>query len=701
MMVTPSRVVFKGTKRSCPSSSPSYPASSLPCLEDAMREVNTSALVPDCVKNAFNSLIHELIDIREERDKLRQENLLLRQKLGITPDVPLSEAEPKVEHSTTSSPVIIRDCIESERLRSLVIAGVPELKDSVVRIGYVTIIINAYPSQFTDLGRHIQNKNRLLKVVMPSSYFQRLAVRRAPRLRSFPGRGVFLKRVPLETRERAKARRTSSSSFPKNCTSLDLVAGGRYDLYLFTETWLKKHHSLSSMLNDWINDYAILRCDRSHRAGGGVAILIRETINYSVIISESVPQGYEILATDIATPEFRFRVILAYRPPSTSSTITEQLAKAISDLAAAAIPVIIIGDFNLPEIKWDRCNDVEESHHPLAETFVLHGFKQFIAEPTRGSNILDLLLSNDHEFIKNVTVRSPIGESDHFSICFDISVCMPPLIPVLKRLFSKCDYSRVATYLFNILWMESFESVPTVEEKYMMFLSILNHSMDTFVPWVYVYPSKPNLPPYLQNMLDHKECLLRYAKLTGDWNEYNTFSKKFTERLLKYNKNVEKNIIQSKSTQRFYNFMRSRLRKKTQVIYYLNDKDKANAFANEFSKTFQQDDNCLPPYSHTISSTMQTFPHFDPSDVYNLLMRWPCSHSITPDHIPFIFVRNIAHAIAFPLAYIFNQSIMFSQLGFHEKVYKWIGEFLTGRTFQVRINKSYSNIFPFLSGIPQ
>ncbi|KAK6056521.1 hypothetical protein COOONC_05973, partial [Cooperia oncophora] len=376
------------------------------------------------------------------------------------------------------------------------------------------------------------------------------------------------------------------------------------------------------MLNDWIGDYSILRCDRSRRAGGGVAILLRKTINHSVIFSESIPLGYEILVTDIATPEFRFRIILAYRPPSTSSTITEQLAKAISDLAATAIPVIIIGDFNLPEIKWDRWNDIEESYHPLAETFVLHGFKQFIVEPTRGTNILDLLFSNDHELVKNVS----------------ISVCVPPSIPILKRLFSKCDYLRVANYLFDILWIESFESVPTVDEKYNMFLSILNHSIDIFVPWS--------------------------QSRSGDWNEFNTFSKKFTERLLKYSKKVEKNIIQSKNAQRFYKFMRSRLRKESQFsdLKYegellLNDDDKANAFAKEFSKTFQQDDSQLPSYSHTVPSTMQTFPHFDPRDIYNLLMRWPCSFSITPDHIPFVFIRKIAHAISFPLAYIFNQSI--------------------------------------------
>ncbi|KAK6033910.1 hypothetical protein COOONC_28592, partial [Cooperia oncophora] len=42
-----------------------------------------------------------------------------------------------------------------------------------------------------------------------------------------------------------------------------------------------------------------------------------------------------------------------------------------------------------------------------------------------------------------------------------------------------------------------------------------------------------------------------------------------------------------------------------------------------------------------------------------------------------------------------------SKLGFHENVYKWMKAFLTGRTYQERVNASYSNIFSSESEIPQ
>ncbi|KAK6039751.1 hypothetical protein COOONC_22744 [Cooperia oncophora] len=175
------------------------------------------------------------------------------------------------------------------------------------------------------------------------------------------------------------------------------------------------------MLSDWISDYSIVRCDRARRTGGGVAMMIRKTVNYTTILSESFPKGYEILALDFAAPE-----LLIY---------------------------------------------------PL-----LHALLFLSKEPTRGENILDLVLTNDQHLINNIAINSALGQSDHSSISFDITASLPPCLPVFKRLFHKCDYSRVLSYLSSILWVESFETLSTVDDKYSMFLSILNHTIDQFVP---------------------------------------------------------------------------------------------------------------------------------------------------------------------------------------------------------------------------
>ena len=43
-------------------------------------------------------------------------------------------------------------------------------------------------------------------------------------------------------------------------------------------------------------------------------------------------------------------------------------------------------------------------------------------EPTRGDNILYIVLSSQKELVGNVKIHEPLGKSDHIQIHFDINV---------------------------------------------------------------------------------------------------------------------------------------------------------------------------------------------------------------------------------------------------------------------------------------
>ena len=51
---------------------------------------------------------------------------------------------------------------------------------------------------------------------------------------------------------------------------------------------------------------------------------------------------------------------------------------------------------------------------------VENGFSQLVTEPTKQSNILDLVLCNEALLVSDVNVLSPIGGSDHASIQFKV-----------------------------------------------------------------------------------------------------------------------------------------------------------------------------------------------------------------------------------------------------------------------------------------
>ena len=43
-------------------------------------------------------------------------------------------------------------------------------------------------------------------------------------------------------------------------------------------------------------------------------------------------------------------------------------------------------------------------------------------EPTKGENVLDIVLSSQKELVDNVKIHEPLGNSDHNQIHFDINV---------------------------------------------------------------------------------------------------------------------------------------------------------------------------------------------------------------------------------------------------------------------------------------
>ena len=43
-------------------------------------------------------------------------------------------------------------------------------------------------------------------------------------------------------------------------------------------------------------------------------------------------------------------------------------------------------------------------------------------EPTRGDNVLDIVLTSKKELVDNVKIHEPLGNSDHNQIHFDINV---------------------------------------------------------------------------------------------------------------------------------------------------------------------------------------------------------------------------------------------------------------------------------------
>ena len=91
---------------------------------------------------------------------------------------------------------------------------------------------------------------------------------------------------------------------------------------------------------------------------------------------------------------------------------TNYFFSALNSLANGSFRLCrpIIGDFNLPDFNWDLF-DYPDSHlYTAAADFVtVHGLSQLVDFPTRGSNILDLVLCYDVLCCDDFELLPPIG----------------------------------------------------------------------------------------------------------------------------------------------------------------------------------------------------------------------------------------------------------------------------------------------------
>ena len=117
-----------------------------------------------------------------------------------------------------------------------------------------------------------------------------------------------------------------------------------------------------------------------------------------------------------------------YRPPSTDLNYMQQLEKSLSMIEGNRnnLTLVLLGDFNFPNINWSAlspstlCNDGISAYFcDIIDDNFLH---QMINVPTRGGNILDLVLVNKPELMLSMKVREGLANSDHDSIDFALRV---------------------------------------------------------------------------------------------------------------------------------------------------------------------------------------------------------------------------------------------------------------------------------------
>ena len=194
-----------------------------------------------------------------------------------------------------------------------------------------------------------------------------------------------------------------------------LISTEKIDIAIISETWMNTE-TREFLAEYQISGYDMYESNRKGRKGGGVVIYVKDSITCYRKSDIKVNDNTESVWVEISNSRKKIILGAIYRSPKLSRADSRYLWEEIRK-ATDNNPSIVVGDFNLPRIDWDnQIGDAEsEEFLDVVQDNFLH---QYIREPTRGSNILDLVLSNTDNIISDVEIGGQLGNTDHDEIRF-------------------------------------------------------------------------------------------------------------------------------------------------------------------------------------------------------------------------------------------------------------------------------------------
>ena len=184
--------------------------------------------------------------------------------------------------------------------------------------------------------------------------------------------------------------------------------------------------------------------------GRGIALLVRKEMEptpndrLSSTFSEHVfvdcTQGDGTLLT----------VGVIYRRPGSTSENDEKLFELIRNTAGMRKDnLLIFGDFNLPSINWDtescRNNESHEASQFL-QAYTDACLFQHQKETTRfregeKPSVVDLVLTNKEDMIKDISTEAGLGKSDHFCLFITLNAKTAETTQSARFCYSRTDES--------------------------------------------------------------------------------------------------------------------------------------------------------------------------------------------------------------------------------------------------------------------
>ena len=266
----------------------------------------------------------------------------------------------------------------------------------------------------------------------------------------------------------------------------------------------------------WSN--MIIRVDKCSTFGiKGTLIAIKHGIFISCSqITSIATTNLEAVAIQCTLPNHaKWLLVCCYRPPDSNDM--SDLRSFADNLFPSYDKIIIAGDFNLPNISWTDGNYT--SSGSLSQNFcdILDDYfmSQLCLTPTRESNILDLLITNQPEQVSFIDICSPTDlgmSSDHKIIQFKFSSASKT-IQSNKRLvydYRRANFDGLRKRLIDIdicSLVTNNGTESSVDDDWSTWKDAVMTAVHEFIPSKYVDPRRS--PPWITPTILHQIIVKR------------------------------------------------------------------------------------------------------------------------------------------------------------------------------------------------
>ena len=442
-------------------------------------------------------------------------------------------------------------------------------------------------------------------------------------------------------------------------------------LMFFTECWVDETHQPIELYIPGFQEPIIHLKKR-----GGACIYVSDTLAFEEVTPPNKVEDSVWLKISTEDKTTRLYACI-YKSPNSSHENNQNLNENLEWASNRFKEVIIVGDFNLPDVNWTNNSASSACSQCFLETLTDSSYCQLVTENTRfrsGQNpsLLDLVLVSDPNLVSSIEYLEPFGKSDHCTLRF-VAKNKQNLRKNMKQKLNhkKIDNDSFRERITAHQWDGVFSEENDFHDAYEFFNDISKNAIKECTP-VYKTQEMRRAPwstKLIGKLADKKRRQwdkYRRTEDPADYSRYQDALNEFTAAKNRAINNYENNVIANKKTspKRYYKYVSLKNR-------YNDTKWQLEVSGNTTSDEVKCADGLIDFFASSYTKGKSKMPHIPPEkfntseicdlsitreDIKKRLDRLDVSKATGSDEIPALILRNNSDIFSEILYIIFRRS---------------------------------------------